>query len=66
MAGSIRNSIWLTTADQRLAPSSKISRAVERAKVLVGLRRRKTSPMSSRASQNAAALLFDSRTVDIR
>src|SRR3981081_2942636 len=36
-----RNCIWLMTADQRLAPSNKISRAVERAKVLVEPRRRK-------------------------
>jgi hypothetical protein len=61
-----RNSIWLMTADQRLAPSNKISRAVEHAKVFGWTSSAETSPMSSRASQNAAALLFDSGTVDIR
>jgi hypothetical protein len=54
------------TLDQQLAPPRKISRAVERELVLVGLRRMDGSPISSRASQNAAALLFDLGAVDVR
>jgi len=52
--------------DQRLASLRRISRGVERQPVLAGLRRVDRSPISSRASQNAAALLFDLGTVDVR
>jgi hypothetical protein len=66
MAGSIRNTIRRMRWDQQLAPPRKIDRAIERELVLTPLRRIKCSPISSRASQNAAALLFDLGTVDIR
>jgi hypothetical protein len=65
-AGSIRNSIGPMTLDQRLAPPRKIRRAVERAKILRRTSSADSSPISSRVSQNAAALLFDLGTVDIR
>jgi hypothetical protein len=52
--------------DQQLAPPCKISSAVEREQVLAGFRWSQCSPISSRVSQNAAALLFDLGTVDIR
>jgi hypothetical protein len=52
--------------DQQLAPPCKISGAVERQRVLAGIYRIDGSPISSRVSQNAAALLFDFGTVDIR
>jgi hypothetical protein len=52
--------------DQQLAPPRKISSAVEREQVLAELRCIGYSPISSRVSQNAAALLFDLGTVDIR
>jgi hypothetical protein len=52
--------------DQQLAPPHKISGVVGREQVLTRLRLIESSPMSSRMSQNAAALLFDLRTVDIR
>jgi len=65
-AGSTRNSIRLVTWDQQLAPPHKIGDTIERAKALAGLCLIARSPISSRASQNAAALLFDLGTVDIR
>jgi hypothetical protein len=65
-AGSIRNSIRLMTPDQQLAPPCKISRAVEHEPIFGWTSSAESSPISSRASQNAAALLFDSRTVDVR
>jgi hypothetical protein len=52
--------------DQQLGPPRKIGRAIERELVLTPLRRIERSPISSRASQNAAALLVDLGTVDIR
>jgi len=52
--------------DQQPAPLRKIDRAVETRTRLVGLRRMDSSPISSRASQNAAALLVDLGTVDVR
>jgi hypothetical protein len=52
--------------DQQLAPPCKISGVAERERVLVGICRIARSPFSSRVSQNAAALLFDPETVDIR
>jgi hypothetical protein len=54
------------TWDQQLAPPHKIGDTIERAKALAGLCLIARSPISSRASQNAAALLFDLGTVDIR
>jgi hypothetical protein len=54
------------TPDQQFAPPRKIRRAVEREQVLGGLHRIESLPISSRVSQNAAALLFDLGTVDIR
>jgi len=65
-AGSIRNSIRPPTPDQQLAPPRKISGAVERECVSVEIYRIARSPIWSRVSQNAAALLFDLCTVDIR
>jgi len=65
-AGSIRNSIRPLTPDQQLAPPHKISGAVERECVSVEIYRIARSPIWSRVSQNAAALLFDLCTVDIR
>jgi hypothetical protein len=52
--------------DQQLAPLHKISGVVEREQILTRLRLIDRSPISSRVSQNAAALLFDLGTVDIR
>jgi hypothetical protein len=52
--------------DQQLVPPRKISGRVEREQVLTRLRLIDGSPMSSRVSQIAAALLFHLRTVDIR
>jgi hypothetical protein len=66
MADSIRNNIRLTVLDQRLASLRKIGRAAECELVLVGLSGMDSSPISSRASQNAAALLFDLGEVDVR
>jgi hypothetical protein len=66
VAGSIRNPIRPRPRDQQLAPPCKISGAVERECVLAGIRRIGCSPISSRVSQNAAALLFDLGSVDIR
>jgi hypothetical protein len=46
---------------------SQINRGFEReTKFRLHFRRSRSSPISSRASQNAAALLFDLGTVDIR
>jgi hypothetical protein len=61
-----RNSIRPLTPDQQLAPPHKISGAVERECVSVEIYRIARSPIWSRVSQNAAALLFDLCTVDIR
>jgi hypothetical protein len=66
MAVSIRNNIRLMALDQQLAPIRKIGRALECELVLVALRGMDSSPISSRASQNAAALLFDLGAVDVR
>jgi hypothetical protein len=52
--------------DQQLAPPHEFSGAVEREEVSAGLRRIERSLISSRVSQNAAALLFDLGRVDIR
>jgi hypothetical protein len=52
--------------DQQLAQPRKIGRAIKRELVSSGLCRIACSPISSRASQNAAVLLFDLGTVDIR
>jgi hypothetical protein len=65
-AGSIGNPIRPMPPDQQLAPPCKISGAGERQRVLVGICRIGRSPISSRVSQNAAALLFDLGSVDIR
>jgi predicted anti-sigma-YlaC factor YlaD len=65
-AGSIRNSIRLMKSDQQLAPPDKIGSVVGRERILVLTRRLRPSPISSRVSQNAAALLFDLSIVDIR
>jgi hypothetical protein len=51
--------------DQQLGSSDKIGSALQRARASAGFCRA-VSPISSRASQNAAALLFDLGTVDIR
>jgi hypothetical protein len=65
MTASIRNNIGRTTPKQR--PVTPISRTVERLQVLIALPSMKTLlQISSRASQNAAALLFDLGSVDIR
>jgi hypothetical protein len=52
--------------DQQLVPPRKISGRVAREQVFNGLRLIERTPMSSRVSQIAAALLFHLRTVDIR
>jgi hypothetical protein len=67
IAVSIRNDIRLMALDQQLGPLGK-NRARRRTWTrfwvdFVGWTR---SPISSRASQNAAALLFDLGTVDVR
>jgi hypothetical protein len=54
------------TPDQQLAPPHKISSAREPKPVLGELRPIERSPISSPVSQNAAAILFDLRSVDIR
>jgi hypothetical protein len=53
-------------AGSTICAPRKIRRAVEREQVLGGLHRIESLPISSRVSQNAAALLFDLGTVDIR
>jgi hypothetical protein len=66
IAVSIRNIIWLMTLDQQLArlANQPLSRARNKSWLTVWLA--KGSLISSPASQNAAALLFDLGTVDIR
>jgi hypothetical protein len=54
------------TPDQQLAPPHKFGSALERKRVLTELHRIEPSPISSRVSQNAAAILFDLWSVDIR
>jgi hypothetical protein len=64
--GSVWNSIRLISRDQQLAAPRKISRIVECIQFLAEVRRFARSPISSRVSQNAAALLFNLFMVDIR
>jgi hypothetical protein len=61
------NSIWRLRPDQQLAPPRKSDGLAELARGF-GRRfgRRKSSQIWSLASQNAAALLIDLGTVDIR
>jgi hypothetical protein len=66
MATSIENNIRLTMPDQQLAPTRKISCANLTRASFAHTSSAKASPISSRASQNAAALLVDLGTVDIR
>jgi len=65
-AGSIRNSIRPLTPDQQLAPPCKSAAASNAKKFWLAISLAKGLPISSRASQNAAALLFDLGTVDVR
>jgi hypothetical protein len=52
--------------DQQLVLPRKINCALEREKFWLAISSAKSSPIPSPASQNAAALLFDLGTVDIR
>jgi hypothetical protein len=52
--------------DQQLARPREINRPVEREKFWLAISLAKGLPISSRASQNAAALLFDLANVDVR
>jgi len=65
-SGSIWNTIRLITSEQQLAAPCK-SAALSSPRVSAGLIfSAQRSPISSRVRQNAAALLFDLGTVDIR
>jgi hypothetical protein len=67
IAVSIRINIGLTALDQRLALLRKIQPFGERQACFWSASpSAKGSPIWSRASQNAAALLFDLGTVDVR
>jgi hypothetical protein len=66
MAGSARNSIGRMTLEQQLAPPRKKQPRRRTPTGSAGIRRSFRSQISSRASQIAAAILFELRTVDIR
>jgi hypothetical protein len=66
IAVSARNTIRLMRLDQQLAPPCKSAAPSNAKKFWLAISLAKGLPISSRASQNAAALLFDLGTVDVR